>query len=165
MTKIYLILSILTLTTINGVSQTLTGKIFEIGGDKKDCKVFAECDCCTSEIYFISDKQFALFDYCTYDHTLSTGTYKIVSNILTLTFKQTSVTNGTDEEGGKPYLKKQKVEIKPVIFNLSKCDNGAFMLENKDFKDYKFGLRKSDKGEAKLIADFLRTDEWKLILE
>ena len=165
MTKAYFVIAILTLTTISGVSQKLTGKIFEIGGDKKDCKVFGECDCCISEIYFLNDNQFALFDYCTFEHILSTGTYKIVSNTLTLTFKQASVTNGTDDDGGKPYLKMEKVEIKPVTFNLGKCDNGALMLENKGFAGYKFGLRKSETGEAKLIADFLTTDEWKLILK
>jgi hypothetical protein len=147
------------------MSQKLTGKIFEIGGDKKDCKVLGECDCCTSEIYFLNDLQFSLFDYCTFEHILLTGTYKVLSNTVTLTFKQTSVTNGADDEDGKPYLKKAKAEIKPVIFFFGKCDNGALMLENKEIKDYKFGLRKSEIGEAKRIADFLKTDEWRLILE
>jgi hypothetical protein len=165
MTKISLILVILTFITIHGVSQSLTGKIYEIGGDRKDCKIFAECDCCTSELYFINDKQFALIDYCTFDYTLSTGTYEVVSNIMTLTFKQRSLTSGTEDEGGNPYLKVQNIEIKALTFKLGKCDDGALMLENNRFKNYKFGLRRDDQDEAKVIADFLQTEEWKLILK
>jgi|SRR6478736_7104900 len=164
MTKIYLI-GLLTLMVTPGLSQALTGKIFELGGEKHECKVFAECDCCTSELFLINGNQFALLDYCTFEHVLTTGTYKIESNVLKLTFKQVTVTNGTDEEGNNPYLKKKTVEIKPVIFSIGKCDNNALMLENKEFNEYKFGLRKDQTVESQRIVEFLKTDEWKLIIQ
>lgn len=165
MKNIYLILIICVWATISGTGQTLTGKIFEIGGEKENCRISGACDCCTSEIYFINDKQFALFDYCLFEYFLSTGTYKIVSNNLVLSFKQVSVESGTDEEKRNEYLRRKVAEIKPMTFQIGKCDDGEAMLENKEFKEYKFGFRKSTTGESKRIADLLKTPEWKLILE
>jgi hypothetical protein len=169
MVKVIFLLAILIVTYIPVKSQKLSEQIFELGGNKKDCKIFGECDCCTSEIYFINDNQFALFDYCTFEHVLTIGTYKIHQGDLTLLFKQVSVTNGTEESGISPgkepkkYLSLEKGEIKPLTFTFGKCEDGKIMLENKLYNDYKYGLKSNESGEYSRIASFLISEEWELI--
>ena len=167
MIKILITISLLVGTLNQGTSQRLTGMIFELGPDKKDCKIYGECDCCTSDLYFLDDKKFALADYCESDIVLMSGDYKVLAGKLILTFKQSSVISGQDgtDENSKPYIKKNTTDIKPVPveFTFGKCDNGGQMLENKKFNSYKYGLRAGKTDDSKRISDLLISDEWKLL--
>ena len=165
MIKIFLTILFLIATLSQGTGQRLTGMVFELGPDKKDCKIYGECDCCTSDLYFLDDQKFALMDYCESDVILMTGDYKVLMGKLTLTFKQFSVISGQDgtDENSKPYTKKNKADIKPIEFTFGKCDNGGQMLENKKFNSYKYGLRAGKTDDSKRIADLLTSDEWKLL--
>ena len=162
MIKILLTTSLLAATLTQGVSQRLTGIIFELGPDKKDCKIYGECDCCTSDLYFLDDQKFALEDYCESESILMRGNYKVLAGKLILTFKQFSVIYGQDENA-KSYSRKNKADIKPIEFTFGKCDNGGQMLENKKFNSYKYGLRAGKIDDTKRIADLLTSDEWKLL--
>lgn len=165
MIKILLTILLLLTTLSQGTGQQLTNKIFELGPDKKDCKIYGECDCCTSDLYFLDEKKFALVDYCTFESILTTGEYKFINGKLTLTFSQLTVTHGQDDtdDNSKPYTKKDTADIKPIEFTFEKCNNGEQMLRNKEFDSYKYGLRADKSNESIRIADLLKSDEWKVL--
>jgi hypothetical protein len=165
MIKILLTILLLLTTLIHGAGQQLTNKIFELGPDKKDCKIYGECDCCTSDLYFLDEKKFALVDYCTFESILTAGEYKFINGKLILTFKQLSVIHGQDatDDNSKPYTTKDKADIKPIEFTFEQCDNGEQMLRNKEFNSYKYGLRTDKSNESRRVADLLTSDEWKLL--
>jgi len=165
MIKILLTILLLVTTLSQGTGQQLTKKIFKLGPDKMDCKIYGECDCCTSDLYFLDDKKFALVDYCTFEEVLTTGDYKIMNGKLILTFKQLSVIHGQDatDDNSKPYTKKDKADIKPIQFTFEQCDNGEQMLRNSDFNSYKYGLRTDKSSELRRLADLLNSDEWKVL--
>ncbi|MEJ0055609.1 MAG: hypothetical protein WDN75_08115 [Bacteroidota bacterium] len=122
-------------------AQPLSRQVFELGNNKEDCQVSAECDCCTSDLFFLGDKQFAMLNYCTFSNDLMTGTYKTESNNLVLTFTQTVVTSGQTEKEGKDFITKKSIVAKPLQFTIGRCEDGKMMLERSDATTTKtFGL-------------------------
>ena len=160
--------TIIILTTlISARGQILIGKIFELGADRQDCKIYAECDCCTSDLFFINENQFVLLDYCTFETTATTGTFKLTKDLIQLTFNQVSVTSGQDytDDDSTPYITKDIIEMKPLVFLLTKCEDGELMLENKEFMDYKFGLRTNTNDEDIRIISLLNSDTWETLIK
>lgn len=60
-----------------GVGQDFTGQVFmltEYFVDDK-CEVFAECDCCSTDLFFLKDKEFGMVSRCLYNDSYFRGTY------------------------------------------------------------------------------------------
>lgn len=95
------------------------GKVFFLGPSKKECQIYAECDCCTSELAFINENDFVLVDFCTEENVWTTGTYRADSITLTLTFQQKAVVSAVDlfkPESG-PTITLDTAQIKPITFS------------------------------------------------
>lgn len=149
----------------SATGQSVTGQVFSLGPEKQNCKAYGECDCCMSHLYFLDEKDFALVDYCECMKEISTGTYTFQSQTITLIFKQIVVSSGVSDctdEKQTPVLNKNVVELKPLVFQTTKCENGSLMLLN-EHNNYKFGLRTETNRNAASIAELKRSQEWELL--
>ena len=156
MKKFTLILVLVTASVLSSHGQQLSGKVFMLGETQKDCSIQAQdCDCCMSELYFITEQQFAMVHYCGAGKTYTSGTYKIESKVLTLQFKQGSVYKSFDT-GESSW---EKTTIKPETFALSSCENGTPLLINKGTSVLKYGLPL----EWEKINEIVDSGEWKTL--
>ena len=147
-----------------GFGQTFTGQVFmltEYFLDDK-CEVIAECDCCSTDLFFLTDKEFGMVNRCLYNDSYYRGTYSVKSTGLTLTFKQKVVNEIINEETNKIKNEPKTVEIKPYQFTISKCDT-KIRLQHTTIKDFKNGSRYSVTREKELIKELKGTEAWKLI--
>ena len=147
-----------------GFGQTFTGQVFmltEYYWDDK-CEVNAECDCCSTDLLFLTDTEFGMVNRCLYNDSYYRGTYSVKANELTLTFKQKVVNEIINEETNKIKNAPKTVEIKPYQFTISKCDTKT-RLQHTTIKDFKNGSRYSLTREKELIKELKETEAWKLI--
>lgn len=149
-----------------GLGQNFTGQVFmltEYYLDEK-CEVNAECDCCSTDLFFLTDKEFAMVNRCLFNDSYYRGTYSVKANGLTLTFKQKVVNEIINEETNKIKNQTKKVEIKPYKFSIGKCDS-KIRLQHATIKDFKNGSRYSVTREKELTKELKGTQAWKLVSE
>lgn len=171
MSKAIIIFVVILSTCSNLQSQQLSGQIFEISLDKRECVIIAKCSCCSSELFFISDRLFCLVDYCKDENINMTGTYEIINDSLILIFKPKIVRFGIAWEGermnskGQTYLKSEKKYIRPLIFTLSQCSDSSLMLNNNKYEKYRYGLRTRANDEHERIYELTHSKEWRLLFK
>jgi hypothetical protein len=166
MTKCFFIILLVANFFTSGHAQSLSGKIFELGSENKNCKIVGNCDCCTSDLYFINLNQFILADNCESQTIFTTGTYKIKSKTVTLYFKDRSVTSGVDydtNQEDKSFIGVNDSKIAPASFSISSCGVKDIMLINSKIKNYNFGLRGEITDESTRIKQVMISEEWKLL--
>ena len=125
-----------------------------------DCTIENRCDCCLSDLFFISDKEFALIDYCEAGGTYTTGTYSRLKNKVTLTFKQCVVSEDSDYLTEKREIKKKDVKVEPIEFEFTKCGQKTETIENLKTKSYRYGVKQSDKND---FTELKTSKAWKLL--
>src|SRR6188768_3314682 len=83
-----------------GFAQTFTGQVYTLAQDfsSDKCEAFAECDCCSSDIFFLSNDKFCFISRCISGDSYFNGTYSIKSNKLKLTFNKKYVDEITDDD-------------------------------------------------------------------
>lgn len=64
-------------TAITQPTNNLAGHVYDFGPDidTTKCEVLAECDCCSDDFLFLSDKDFIRIGYCVAEKTVIKGTY------------------------------------------------------------------------------------------
>lgn len=121
--------------------QSLAGKIFLFAPelDSKTCTVTGACDCCSSNILFLSDSSFLMIDYCEANYSYSKGIYYMDNSSLRLRLDKLSVNKDynwekeTDTTGSVTAEYFYKVEnLKPtsIIYQRQDC-NGSIIFKNK----------------------------------
>ena len=151
-------------------SQINPGEIINLCDSIKNCG--NELYCNPSELFFIDDKTFCMVDYSEipYGNKNMTGTYKITSDSLFLTFNPKIVIFGIKWKGepyvseGKTYLKKKTEKIFPLSFRIEKCQNNALMLTNTNVRKYSYGFKTKD-DERERMTELLESREWKELKE
>ena len=146
------------------VGQDFTGQVFmltEYFADDK-CEGFAECDCCSTDLFFLTDKEFGMVSRCLYNDSYFRGTYSVKANKLTLTFTQTVVDEILNEETNKTQNDLKTIEIQPYQFTISKCGSKV-RFQHATIKDFKNGSRYSLTREKELITELKDARAWKLI--
>ena len=160
-----IIFLIIGLKTVSG--QTFTGQVYQLAESflEEKCSVNPECDCCSNDLIFLSDKEFALITRCIYNDSYFTGTYVSTADKLILTFKPSVVNEIVDEETKEINNQKKKSEIKPSTFRVSDCGQNRLRLEydHMDGKDFKNGTRHSPTKEKEIIERLKRTPAWKML--
>jgi len=142
-------------------AQSLKGQSFMLSSKiNADCTIENRCDCCFSNLFFISDKEFAIIDYCETGGAYTTGTYSRFENKVTLTFKQCVVSEDSDYLSEKREIKKQNVKIDPIEFEFTKCGQKTETIENLKTKNYRYGVKQSDKNDFKELKG---SAAWKLL--
>jgi len=125
-----------------------------------DCTLENRCDCCLSDLFFISDKEFVLIDYCEAGGTYTTGTYLRTKNKFILTFKQFVVSEESDYLIDKREIKKKNIKIEPMEFEFTLCGQKTTTIENLKLKSYRYGVKQSDKND---FSELKKSRAWKLL--
>jgi hypothetical protein len=97
----------------NAFGQKFTGQVFLLTEDFSEdkCEVIAQCDCCATDLFFLSDKDFAMVDRCLYNDSYYKGTYLITGNVLTLTFNQRVVNEIVEKQTNKVKNEIKKIRV------------------------------------------------------
>jgi hypothetical protein len=159
---IVLFVALTTSQLIHG--QTLSGQVFLLSEqfDENKCEVVALCDCCATDLFFLTDKDFAMINRCLYNDTYYKGTYNISKGKLTLIFKQKSVQELVDEQTNKITHEMESTKIEPFVFSVGVCKKNIH-LSHLTVKDFSHGLRYTTEKEKELKTALYKTEAWKLI--
>lgn len=145
------------------LAQDLKGRVFmltaEINAEK--CEIASGCDCCASDLFFVTDKEFGLIVRCIYNDTYYKGTYSITQDKLTLTFKQMHVNEIVDEATFKVTHEVEKSKIEPTEFTITEC-NGNLKLESAN-PGFEHGLSQPHSVEREFFKKLKTTEAWKLL--
>ena len=129
--------------------------------DEENCTIASGCDCCASDLFFLTDKEFGLIARCIYNDTYYRGTYSIKQDKLTLTFKQMVVNEIVDEATFKDTNKLEKIKIKSTEFTIGEC-NGDLKLSSTD-PGLEHGISQSPNVEIEFLKKLKTTEAWKLL--
>ncbi len=100
--------------------------------DSSNCKVVAECDCCSDDILFFNDTEFVKISYCVPDMIAEKGTYVVNSKKLVLNFSGVRVGKSLDEasanrKGKTKYtFKTEKIKPSKIILTSFYCKKVLF---------------------------------------
>ena len=102
---------------------------------KSDCTVETGCDCCITDLFFLSDKEFVLIGNCEGGGSYFSGTYLKVNKKVTLTFKPFYVSQESDYLIENRKIEKKEIKINPMEFDLTTCGPKLETIENFKIKD------------------------------
>ena len=161
-----LILLVLVGFQVESWGQNLVGQVFILTDnfDVETCELGSGCDCCSTDLFFLTDKEFGLVVRCIYNDSYYRGTYAINKDKLVLTFKPKEVNEIVDEATFKVSHEVNKTTSDPVEFKILKCDN-KLKLENTTNPGFKNGIRlplTTEKEKTKRLKD---REAWKLLSE
>jgi len=124
------------------------------------CEVFAECDCCSSEIFFLSADRFCFVSKCISGDSYFKGTYTTKSNKLKLTFDKKYVNEITDDDYKVTKLETKIKNTDPIEFDIIKCGQ-KLRLTHATTREWKNGGRYESKRETELMKDLTSSKPWK----
>lgn len=75
------------------VIGSLSGKAYFFGPnfDKKNCTIIAECDCCSSNILFLNERDFIAICYCESEQEFLKGRYQVIGENVVLNYNSLSI--------------------------------------------------------------------------
>lgn len=129
---------------------------------EEKCEAYAECDCCSSDLFFLTKKKFAIINRCLYNDSYFKGSYKVKKDKLLLIFDQISVNEIIDGDSNEERNIKEKSKIEPIEFKISDCNNKV-RLQHATITDFKNGSRFPVQREKQLITELKTANAWKLI--
>jgi hypothetical protein len=141
--------------------QTLTGQVFMIADSFSDdkCEVAPECDCCSSDLYFLTKDKFCFVAQCISGDTYYTGTYSIDSNKLRLIFDNKYLDEITDDDYNIVGLEIKEKTSDPLQFQINNCGQKIKLTG----VDCCYGSRYDQKRETELKKRLLNSKPWKEI--
>lgn len=163
--KMILLLTILLLTLGIGeicLGQDFTGQVFILseGYDEVKCEDVAECDCCATDLFFLTSTQFGLINRCLSGDSYFSGTYTLKMNKLKLNFNRKYVNEIVDEEYNVTGYRTQQTKIDPVEFDVIQCGQKIRLTHSKT-TDWKNGSRYSKPEEKIELNKLLTSKAWK----
>jgi hypothetical protein len=142
--------------------QIFTGHVYMVAEDFLDekCEAFAECDCCSSDIFFLSNKRFCFISRCISGDSYFTGTYLSRSNKLKLTFDKKYVDELTDNDYNVIKLETKTKNTEAIEFNITTCGK-KLRLTHPTTGEWKNGSRYEQKRETEIIKELTASKPWK----
>ena len=151
---------------LNSISlaQDLKGQVFQLTDsiNVEKCEIASGCDCCASDLFFLTDKDFGLIIRCIYNDTYYKGTYSIKQDKLTLAFKQMHVNEIVNEATFKATNEVEKTEINPIEFIITEC-GGNLKLENSTNPGFEHGIPQPVDVEREKFKKLKTSEAWKLL--
>ncbi|MEJ7643748.1 MAG: hypothetical protein WKF87_04085 [Chryseolinea sp.] len=149
-----------------GFGQTFTEQVYRLAENFSDeeCEAFAECDCCSSDIFFLSTNKFCFISRCISGDSYFTGTFLIQSNKLKLSFNKKYVDEITDEDYKVVKLETKTKNTDPIEFNISKCGPRVH-LTHPITTEWRNGSRYEQKRESELMMALTSSKPWKQLSE
>lgn len=129
---------------------------------KETCEVDAACDCCASELIFLTKRQFALVDRCLHNDTYLRGTYATKSNSITLNFRPVVISQVYDEETQNENHEIKRLEMTPLILQIRPCGQNRVTLGHPTIREYEYGSRRKGVNEKEIIRQLKKSKAWKL---
>jgi hypothetical protein len=144
--------------------QSFSGQAFILSKEflENKCEVYAPCDCCATNLFFLTDKEFGMVNRCMYYDSYYKGTYSIKDSKLTLTFKQKVVSEIMDEVSSKVTYKTKVTKIEPKVFTIDKCNNKV-RLRHPTTVDLSNGSRYPVGDEKELTKELEKETAWKMV--
>jgi|GEM_PF-1614686 len=159
-----MIIIFLTLSFHSTFSQSLKEQSFLLTDRLLDeCNVNAMCDCCASDLVFVSDNKFVLVDYCTDHGTYYTGIYRLTNDKLSLEFNQIKVEENFDYDKNELTEKKESCKCPTIEFQIRKCKNGI-ILDNLIKPEFRYGTREQREIETERVSKLKNSKAYKLLL-
>src|SRR6476619_7165535 len=82
------------------LSQNFSGQVFLLSREyfEDKCEVYAGCDCCGTDLFFLSSTKFSFINRCLSGDTYYTGTYSVKSSTLSLIFNKKHLSEIVSED-------------------------------------------------------------------
>jgi hypothetical protein len=140
--------------------QSFSGQVFRLAENflEDKCEAFAGCDCCSTDIFFISTNKFCFVSRCISGDSYFTGTYLTKSDKLKLTFDKKYVDEITDEDYNVIKLETKTKAFDPIEFDISKC--GQMVRLTRLNGELKNGSRYEEKKESAKISKLTTSKAW-----
>ena len=149
-----------------GLSKDLIGQVFILSEDYDEvkCEAVADCDCCATDLFFLTTSKFGLINRCLSGDSYFTGTYSLKTNKLKLNFNRKYVNEVVDEDYNVTGHKTQQTKIDPVEFDIKRCGQKN-RLTNLKTTEWKNGSRYTKSEEKAMLNDLLTSKGWKQLSE
>jgi hypothetical protein len=149
-----------------GFGQTFMGQVFLLSEDYEEskCEAFGECDCCTSDVFFMTADKFYYVSRCISGDAYFTGTYSTKSNKLKLTFDKKFVREVTDSEYNVTGLETKTTDIKPTEFDVAKCGQKVRLI-HPTTREWRNGSRYDKVTETTLMKELTTSKALKQLLK
>ncbi len=143
-------------------SQNLTGQVFLLanGFNETTCQAEAECDCCGTDLFFLSTEKFGLVIRCLSGDTYYKGSYTLKANKLTLNFDASIVNEITDEEYNMVKYETKQVKLTPSVFSVNLCRQKNRLVHS-EADDWSYGSRYAAEDEKARLNKLLSSKAWK----
>ena len=114
------------------IKETLVGKIYFFAPelDSTNYTATGACDCCSSNVLFLTDSSFVMIDYCEADSSFYKGQYRLDKNKLELNFDLLAINKNynwakeTDTTGKLESAYSYRIDsIKPTIREYSRMEH------------------------------------------
>ncbi|MDZ4709431.1 MAG: hypothetical protein SH818_13615 [Saprospiraceae bacterium] len=160
--QIFLILFLLVPDLVSG--QKFSRQVYLLSDHflKEKCEVTAPCDCCASDLIFLSKTKFTLVDRCLSHETYLTGRYTVAKTKLTLKFKPVVIDNIFDEKSKQELVEKKEIRMVPLILQIHMCGD-KFVFEHPSIKEYKYGARQTTRNDKEIISALKKSKAWKVL--
>ncbi|MBI3220750.1 MAG: hypothetical protein HYZ44_14645 [Bacteroidetes bacterium] len=141
---------------------SFTGQVFILSKDFMEdiCEVTAQCDCCASDLFFLSADKFAFVSRCLSGDVYTTGTYSYKNNKLKLVFLKKYVEEETDEQYNVIGYKHSEVDMPPLEFEVVRCGQKIRLIQAKD-TEWKNGSRYELLSEKERLKQLRESIAWK----
>ena len=154
---------ILTLGLVRiGFGQDFTGQVFLLAEGFRDdkCEVVAECDCCGTDLFFLSSTKFGFVSRCLSGDAYFSGTYSPKMNKLTLTFNKKYVNEIVDDEYNVTKYETRPTKMSKVEFDIKQCGQKT-RLTHLTTADWRNGSRYVQADEKAMTKKLLTSKPWK----
>ena len=148
------------------LSQSLSGQVFILSESFIDdkCEVIADCDCCGTDLFFLSSTRFGFVSRCLSGDSYFTGTYTLKTNRLILNFNKKYVIEIVDEEYNVTNYKTEQIAIDKIEFEIQKCGQNL-RLTHSTTLDWRNGSRYSQSEEKMKFNKLLSAKPWKQLTD
>lgn len=122
------------------VGQHFSKQVFVVYSylNTESCEVTPECDCCSADLYFLNNDEFAYISKCITGDNFYKGEYSVANGSLTLNFFSKRVTEkypNDDIEMAATY-RIENAGLSSMVFKIEKCGKGIILrtrFQDEDF--------------------------------
>jgi hypothetical protein len=143
-----------------------TGQVFILSKDfiEDKCVVSAPCDCCATDLYFLSVDKFAFVSRCLSGDVYTAGTYSTNNNKLKLRFRKKYVEEETDEQYKLIGYKHSETSMQPVEFKIVRCGQKIRLTRHKETM-WQNGSRYDQSSEKSKLKKLEESIAWKQLTQ
>jgi hypothetical protein len=124
------------------------------------CRPQIECDCCSSEIVFLTDATFIMVGRCIHNDSYYKGTYIVGKGDLTLKFDQLVVKETYNDETEEVKIETKDLKIGSAKFHVTSCNTDNVVLQRTDLKVLTKAFKESQEKGQQIIDELKKTKAW-----